>query len=277
MRKDIYEEDGWVVEPVNPHNSAYRYCQRCRKEKPVEDFTRLVSGRQALYTARREGIATDTEGMFVRAAILSRTTNFVHKMCNICAAQRRKARTETATEYELRLRLSRRYELLTPNPDYVDDIATPNIPKDVPVRELMVRKYKQQLYAQRFVRKSERAKSSDIKKYSALLLQVRTEIARSREALKLKWVQESSDDVADMIRAYIEHLDSLRENVRRDRYAHDMPPPKDSPFKYTNLKDPRTIKALNSLWPLTIEQIERFGHKFLGTAEIVYEKYDRGY
>lgn len=277
MRKDVYEEDGWVVEAIDSDNSVYRYCQRCRKEKPIEDFTRLVSGRQALYTARREGIATDTEGMFVRAAILSRTTNFVHKMCNICAAQRRKARTETAAEYELRLRLSRRYELLTPNPNYIDDIKTPNVPKDVPVRELMVRRYKEQLYAQRYVRRSKREKNASVEKYSALLQQVRNEVARARESLKLKWVQEADEDVAAMIRAYIEHLDSIRENIRYDRYHHDMPEPKATPFKYINHKDPRTIKATNALYPVLTTQIERFDPKFLGTAEVMLEKESKGY
>jgi hypothetical protein len=175
------------------------------------------------------------------------------------------------------LRLSRRYELLTPNPDYIDDIKTPDIPKDVPVRELMVRKYKQQLYDQRFVRKSERVKDSDIQKYSTLLLKVRNEIARSREALKLKWVQEADDDVAEMIRAYVQHLGSIRENIRRDRYHHEMPPPKDSPFKYINHSDPRTIKATNALYPVLTTQIERFDPKFLGTAEVIFEKESKGY
>lgn len=271
MLKTRHEVDGWIVETLDTTNDVQRYCGRCRKEQPIENFTRLVSDRQALFLARREKIAQTNDEHYERAALLKKSMLIAHKMCNACAIKLRKDKRETSTELDTRLRLAKRYENHVPNPLYISPTKTPHEPQTITERELMVLKHKQMSNARRMdgKRKVEKKRYGEV--YARYQKALRNEEARVKAMQKVGWTQ-YADDVQEFLSAYLDHLGVLRKRIRADRYAHDPVEPRETLFRYNDYDSKITKHAMFAMENLNDEQLNKVNPKYLPTAELIIKR-----
>lgn len=273
------EEDGWLVEPldtptqesVQPSDTTTRHCKRCRKDQPVENFVRPVSEKQALYLARKEGLAETTDEYFSRAA-LHKTVNMAHKLCNVCAAKLRKEKPETAEEMDNRLRMLKRFERHVPNPYYVSPSRTPREPLTITERELKVRAYRQTQNARRVDGRRKADKDRKGKTYAAQMREITNEMQRINVRMKGQKVQDD-EAMLDFYQAYMAHLRTMKDTIREERYSHSPAEPLSSTFKYINLKNQVTAEAMKALHRLDTFSIEKAEPRLLPTAEILNQRY----
>lgn len=281
MTTNVREEDGWLVElapieaepmhkPAEEDDTTTRHCKRCRKDQPVANFTRLVSEKQALFLARREGLATTTQEYYERAAV-HRTMMMAHKLCNTCAAKLRKEKRETADEYDTRLRLMKRYERLVPNPYYKSPAKTPHEPLTITEREVKVRKYRSEQGVRRVDSRRRNEKAQYGVTYAAQMREVRNEIQRIE--VRRKTARAQGDDViTTFLNDYIEHLKSLRDTIRAERYSHTPNPPLENTFAYINYDSRLTKDAMAAMRCLPDLELDRIAPRLLPTADLYNER-----
>lgn len=281
MTTVLHEEDGWLVEPVGDSpiplhtpaeedDTTTRHCKRCRKDQPIENFVRVVSEKQALFLARKEGIATTTQEYYERAAI-HKSMLMAHKLCNSCAVKLRKEKRESAEEYDNRLRLLKRYERHVANPYYKSPSKTPHEPLTITERELKVRKYRSEQGVRRVDsrRKAERAKLSAA--YADQMREVRNEMQRIDVRRKTARAQ-GDDIIMGFLDAYTEHMKNLRETIRAERYSHDPNPPLASPFAYINYDSVITKEAMAAMRRLPDFELDRIAPRLLPTIDLYNER-----
>lgn len=278
MSTVLYEEDGWLVEPLDTPTqestqhaeTITRHCGRCRKDQPIENFTRSVSRRQALYLARKEGLAETTEEYYSRAAI-HQAVMMAHKLCNACAAKLRKEKRETADEYDTRLRMLKRYERHTYNPYYISPLKTPHEPLTITEREVMVRKYKEAQNARKVDGRRRADKERKSKVYAAQMKEVRNEIQRI--GVRMRATKASEDyALSNFLDKYRNHLFCLRDSIRDLRYSFNPPEPLESTFKYVRMENINTQIALKALRDVEIHEVDKIAPRFLPTADFYREK-----
>lgn len=272
------DEDGWIVEELNDADTSCRnditttqHCKRCRKDQPVENFTRLVSEKQALFLARRDNMSDTTEDLYERAAMHKRTVKMVHKMCNACASKLRRKTKGTADEYDQRLRLTKRYESHVPNPEYISLAKTPNKPPTITERELKVMAYRAALGANRAEGKRKAEKKRHVAAYAGLMRDVYNEIQRIAVRMKSIRAQESAE-IIGFLKAYTEHLKVLRSDIRRDRYDYSIETPRNSAFNYINYDNLITRDAMDAMRALPDLELDRIAPRYLPTADLYAER-----
>jgi len=271
MLKNVHEVDGWLIEEPTTTTCVQRYCKRCRKDQPVENFMRVVSDKQALFLARREGMSDTTAELYERASVHKTSTTIAHKMCNECAVKLRKNKVETADEYDRRLRLMKRYEFHVANPDYITDIATPNVPPTITERELKVRKYKAEHGLRRAAGKRKAEKAKHAPKYTELLKEVRNETARIKMMQNAPWLS-YAEDAADFLSKYLDHIETIRTAIRADKFAPHPIEPRANAFKYINYDNARTKAAMYALHNMPEHDLDKVQPRLIPTAELVNER-----
>lgn len=281
MARVFVDEDGWIVEPVQDDtgvqhitdeadDTTTRHCKRCRKDQPVENFVRLVSEKQALFLARREGLATTTQEYYDRAAI-HKSQAMAHKLCNACAAKLRTTKRETAEQYDKRLRLLNRYERQVRNPYYISPSKTPNEPLTITAREVKVREYRAEQSVRRVDGRRRAEKARYAKDYGRQMREVRNEMQRIEARLKTERAQ-GNENLTDFINAYVEHLKSLRDTIRAERYSHTPDEPLASTFKYVNMNSVITQEAMAAMRRLDLFEVDRIAPRFLPTYDLYQER-----
>jgi hypothetical protein len=284
MTTNLREEDGWLVEvaPITPepmHTTAEeddtttRHCKRCRKDQPVENFTRLVSEKQALFLARKEGIATTTQEYYERAAI-HRTVLMAHKLCNTCAAKLRKEKRESAEDYDKRLRIMKRYERLVPNPYYISPSKTPHEPLTITEREVKVRKYRSEQGVRRVDSRRRNDKARYAVTYAAQMREVRNEMQRI-DVRKRSLRAQGDEVLTTFLNDYTEHLKNLRDTIRAERYSYAPNEPLKSAFSYINYDSVTTKDALRAMRCLPDFELDRISPRLLPTADLYNERAER--
>lgn len=269
------EEDGWLVEVVEdvckPHDTTTRHCKRCRKDQPIENFTRPVSEKQALFLARKEGLAETTDEYYSRAAI-HKSVSMAHRLCNTCAAKLRKVKKQTADELDAHLRMLKRFERHVHNPYYISPLRTPREPLTITERELKVRMYRETQNARKVDGKRRADKERKGKVYAAYMKEIRNEIQRIGVRVQSKKVAED-EVLAAFYDDYLNHLRGLRWEIREERFSFSPVEPKGSAFQYISKDNPNTARALRSLGRLDTATIERLNLKFLPMYEILDARY----
>lgn len=273
------EIDGWLVEPLDSSTqepeqhkeTTTRHCKRCRKDQPIENFVRPVSEKQALYLARKEGLAETTDEYYSRAA-LHKTVNMAHRLCNVCAAKLRKEKPETAEEMDNRLRMLKRFERHVPNPYYISPSRTPREPLTITERELKVRAYRSTQVARRVDSRRKADKERKGKVYAAQMREITNEMQRINVRMKAEKLR-YDEALADFYQAYMAHLRAMKETIRDERYSHTPAEPLASTFKYINMKNQTTIEAMRALGRLDTATIEKAEPRLLPTAEILEQRY----
>lgn len=272
------DEDGWLVEELNDADTSCRndntptqHCKRCRKDQPVENFTRLVSEKQALFLARRDNLSDTTDDLYERAAMHKRTVKMVHKLCNACAAKLRRNTKGTADEYDQRLRLTKRYENHVPNPEYISPKETPHKPPTITEREAKVMAYRAALGANRAEGRRKAEKKRHVAAYAGMMREVYNEIQRIAVRMKSARSQEN-EEVMAFLNAYTEHLKVLRGSIRRDRYDYSIETPLNSAFKYINYDNIITRDAMAALRALPDLELDRIAPRLLPTADLYAER-----
>lgn len=278
MSTVLVDEDGWIVEPldtltqesVQHSDTTTRYCGRCRKEQPIENFTRSVSRRQALYLARKEGLAETTDEYYSRAAV-HQAVMMAHKLCNVCAAKLRKEKRETADEYDTRLRMLKRYERHTHNPYYISPLKTPNEPLTITEREVLVRKYREAQAVRRVDGRRRADKSRKAEVYAAQMKEVRNEIQRIGVRMRASKAKEDYA-LSNFLDKYRNHLFCLRDNIRDLRYAFNPPEPLESTFKYIRMENINTQIALKALRDVDMQEVDKIAPRLLPTADFYRDR-----
>lgn len=255
-----------------------KLCRTCNKTKPNTAFMRRASMRRALaYT--RSSVDDASPHHFVM--------DVVHNTCNECntRALKRAARKtppldangkpvrirrQSADDYDAELRAHGRYEYMVPNPYRKYDTKLMRFVGNefVPYRYIMVQQYKER----QIQRRAEGTQAAKKRKYAAAYKEFTTLMKREYNRInnKLCGVKQGTKRVITIdeqaqafCKAYIRHLATIKENIRKVRYADTAIAPKPSPIDYIRDGSATTIQARELYRALSSKNQEALKPKYL--------------
>lgn len=267
----VCSENGEVVlEPT-------KRCPKCKCTKPTSAFLRRASVRRAL-TYTNSDIGDASPHHFVMEV--------VHNKCNAChehelkLAARKYAvdengkpiriRRQSAESYDAELRAHGRYEYMVPNPYRRYDKEKQRYVGNefVPERYVMVMQYKEKQRQRRAEGTQAAKKRNYAADYKALFLAMKLESNRIRNRMtgvkkgKVRVITIDAPAQA-FCKAYMAHLESVREGIRKARYAPTAIAPKPSPTDYINDDSLATQQAKELYRQLSSKNQEALRPKYL--------------
>lgn len=267
----VCSETGEVIpEPM-------KCCPKCKVTKPTAAFMRRASVRRAL---------TYTGSDVTEASPHHFVMDVVHNRCNDChehelkLAARKYAvdkngkpiriRRQSAEAYDAELRAHGRYEYMVPNPYRRYDMDKQRYIGNefVPERYVMVMQYKEKQRQRRAEGTQAAKKRKYAADYQALFLAMKLEANRIRNRMtgvkKGKVRVITIDEAAQAFcKAYMLHLESVREGIRKARYAPTAIAPKLSPLDYINENSLATQQAKELYRQLSSKNQESLRPRYL--------------
>ena len=252
-------------------------CPRCKRTKPTTAFVRRASARRAL---------TYTNTPTDQASPHHFVMDVVHNKCNDChesdlklLAQKHpldkngkpiRIRRQSADDYDAELKAQGTHEYMVPNP-----YRKYNTTKEryigtefVPMRYVMVMQYKEEQRQRRRDGTQAAKKRKYAPQYTELFALMKLETNRVRNRMRgvkqgRKYVITIDEPTQAFCRLYMAHLESVKEGIRKARFAPTAIAPKASPLDYINPDSLATQQAKEAYRRLSSKNAESIRPRYL--------------